>query len=241
MTMGLSVIDLSRPPVLAPMSFAIRPGEIVGLVGPNGSGKTTLIRALASLTQGPGRILCDGTDVAAMPRHKRAAAIAYMPSERTIGWPMRVRDVVALGCSAIGRCGEAAIDRALTLTDSAAFADRTVDRLSTGERARVLLARALVARPRYALLDEPVANLDPHYQLAILDMLRAEARHGLGVLVVLHDLSLAERHCDRLLLLDGGRLVADGKPAEVLTADHLARTFRLRREDGAWERACVGT
>lgn len=149
---------------------------------------------------------------------------------------MRVSDVVALGLMPLGGGDTAAIDHALTLADAGDFTDRRIDRLSTGERARVLLARALVARPDYLLLDEPTANLDAHHQLTILDVLRAEAARGAGVLVTLHDLSLAERWCDRLLLLDAGRLVAEGAPDTVLTDDRLRSIFHVRRGSQGWER-----
>lgn len=236
MTAALAAMALARPPMLAPTSFELRPGAVVGLIGPNGSGKTTLLRALAGLTAGPGQTLLDDrplSELAAMPRARR---LAYLPTEREAGWPMRARDVVALGRMPFGGADDGAIERALQLTDTLAFADRRVDLLSTGERARVLLARALAGRPDWLLLDEPTANLDAHHQLAILDVLRGEAARGAGVLVTLHDLALAERWCDRLLLLDGGRLVADGAPADVLSATMLRDIFHVQRGAHGWER-----
>lgn len=233
---ALVATGVARLPMLQPTSLEIRPGEVVGLIGPNGSGKTTLLRALASLTAGLGEVMLDGCPVSSLAAAIRSRRIAYLPAEREAGWPMRVRDVVALGLMPFGGGDPAAVGHALALTDAGEFAERSIDRLSTGERARVLLARALVGRPDYLLLDEPTANLDAHHQLAILDVLRGEAARGAGALVTLHDLALAEQRCDRLLLLDGGRLIAQGLPSEVLTESRLGEIFHVRRARLGWER-----
>lgn len=235
--MRLSVQDLARAPMLAPVSFAIEPGEIVGLIGPNGAGKTTLLRAVAGLTRGPGIVRIDGTDVAALSPNARARRLAWLPADRGTVWPMRVREVVALGQMPLGRRDEAAIEAALAAVDGMIFVDRTIDTLSTGERARVLLARALVTRPPLLLLDEPVANLDPQHRIAVFDTLRRAADAGAAVLLALHDLDLAQARCDRLLLIDGGRLIGDGPPGEVLDAATLARVFRVARGAQGWQAA----
>lgn len=236
MNEGLISAELARPPMLAPTTLRVARGEVVGLIGPNGSGKTTLLKALAGLTRGPGWSALDGVPFMDIPAVHRARRIAYLPAEREAGWPMRAADVVALGLMPFGGGDGAAVTRALELADALPFAGRRVDRLSTGERARVLLARALVGRPDFLLLDEPTANLDAHHALLILDVLRAEAAHGAGVLVTLHDLPSAERWCDRLILLDGGRVIAQGSPAEVLTAERLLDVFHVRRGATGWER-----
>lgn len=236
MTPGLAADTLARLPMLQPTSFTLKPGEVVGLIGPNGSGKTTLLRALAGLSAGPGRTLVHDEPLSGIPAGVRARRLAYLPADREAGWPMRARDVVALGRMPFGGIDDGSVARAIELTDAVAFADRRIDMLSTGERARVLLARVLAGTPDWLLLDEPTANLDAHHQLAILDVLRGEAARGAGVLVTLHDLALAERWCDRLLLLDDGRLIADGSPAAVLTAARLADIFHVRRGEHGWER-----
>ena len=229
--------NLARPPALVPLSLTIEPGELVALIGPNGAGKTTLLRALAGLTRGPGSVTADGADLATMAPAVRARYIAWLPADRGIAWPMRARDVVGLGLLPLGGDDPAAIDSALVAVDALAFGERRVDMLSTGERARVLLARALVAGPALLLLDEPVANLDPYYRIAVLDILRTQADRGVGVLVALHDLELAAARCDRLLLLDKGKLVAAGRPQDVLTPEALASIFRVRHGAGGWHRA----
>ncbi|MEY2883514.1 MAG: hypothetical protein RL490_1238, partial [Pseudomonadota bacterium] len=155
-------------------------------------------------------------------------------ADRDVAWPMRADALVQLGLGPGAAADPAAVAAALAAADAQDFAARRVDTLSTGERARVLLARALVARPAWLLLDEPVANLDPWHRLHIMALLRAEAARGAGVVVALHDLDLARASCDRLLLLHQGRLVADGAPDAVLTPDNLAAVFRIRAGPAGW-------
>ncbi len=221
--------------VLHDLKFALRPGEIVALIGPNGAGKSTLLRALAGLLPVDGRILLAGRPLGSWSADARARFLAYLPQEARIHWPMPVRRVVAVGripwldwTAHLSSADEEAITEAMRLTTTTALAERPAARLSAGEKARVLLARALAGEPRVLLADEPVAALDPYYQMAILDLLRRLAHEReMAVLVSLHELTLAARYADRVLLLDRGRLVADGPPRSVLTRRHLARVYHI--------------
>ena len=232
--MRLTADRVSRPPGLVEASVLVSGGELVGLVGPNGAGKTTLLRALAGLTAGPGIIALDGISLAALPPQVRASRVAWLPAGREVGWPLKVRDLVALG---LGGCDDpAAVARALAKVEAQTFADRRIDTLSSGEAARVLLARAMVGNPEVLLLDEPVANLDPAFRLAIMEELRSAADAGAAVVVALHDLDLAAQFCDRLWLMAEGRIAADGAPGEVLTPDRLAHVFGIARGPAGWGR-----
>jgi iron complex transport system ATP-binding protein len=232
---ALVATGIARPPMLAPLALALQPGTVTGVIGPNGAGKTTLLRALAGLGGGPGVVTVGGARLAGLSPAQRTRRLAWLPSTRDLAWPMRADDLVQLGLGPGAPRDAAAVAAALVATDAAGFAARRVDTLSTGERARVLLARALVASPDWLLLDEPTANLDPWHSLAVMARLRAEAARGAGVVVALHDLDLARRHCDRLLLLAEGVLVADGPPAAVLDAGNLARVFGIRDGGDGWE------
>ena len=229
----LAATGVVRLPGLRSAAVGLRPGELVGLIGPNGAGKTTLLRALLGLSRGPGLVTLDGVPITSLASATRAKRMSWLPADRSVAWPLQVRDVVALGLMVKDR---AAIAAALARVECSAFIDRRTDTLSTGERARVLLARALVTRPDYLLLDEPTANLDPYHRLTVVAALRAEVARGAGVLVAMHDLELARSCCDRLILLSSGELIADGAPAEVLTPARLAAVFQVRAVDGGWER-----
>jgi iron complex transport system ATP-binding protein len=237
-------VTLGRRRVLDDVAFAVRPGEAVGLVGPNGAGKTTLLRALAGVLRPErGAVHLDGAPVEALPRGRFAAKVAYLPQGGGSFWAVPVRTLVMLGrlphrnrWSGPSPADEAAVTAALAATGTQELADRPVTELSGGERARVLLARALAGEPRLLLADEPVSGLDPYHRLEVMEHLRALARAGKAVVVVLHDLTLAARFCDRLVLLDGGRVAASGAPAEVLTPERLDSVYRVRalhgRENG---------
>lgn len=215
-------------------------GELVGLIGPNGAGKTTLLRAMAHLTplQG-GSVALDGVAMGSLDPRERARRVAYVEQSGAAAWPVSVADLVGLGrlphlkaFSKQGPGDEDAIAAALAATGCQHLAGRSVDTLSSGERSRVLLARALAGKPEILLLDEPVAALDPAQQLAILTLLRHLAAQGLGILAVLHDLPLASRFCHRLILLKDGQVMADGPPEIVLQDQVLADLFGIEVASG---------
>ncbi|MFD1704333.1 ABC transporter ATP-binding protein [Methylopila henanensis] len=215
------------------VSLNLKPGAFVGLIGPNGAGKTTLFRALAGLrTPDGGETLYDGRTLAQIGRRAFAKRLAYLEQTAEAHWPLRAEHVVALGRlphRGFGRAAlasdAAAVDRALRAADAEAFRGRLMRELSGGERARVLLARAFAVEGEWLLADEPAAALDPAHQLGLMERLRAAARRGMGVVVVLHDLTLASRFCDRLILMAGGRILGDGRPSEVLTDAAAAEAY----------------
>lgn len=233
------VARMGAATVLDGVSLSVAAGELVALCGQNGAGKSSAIRAgrgLTVLQSGVAKL--GGEDVRRLSERERGARAAYLPQERHIAWNLPAIEVAALGAPFLA--GDAALDRAqaaLTEVGAAHLADRGVAEMSGGERARVLLARALVVQAPLLLADEPVAGLDPDAQLLVLERLRARADAGGGVLVSLHDLTLAARIADRVVVLNAGRVVADGAPAEALSPAVLRSAFHL---DGVWVEAPDG-
>ena len=213
--------------VLDGVSLTVGAGECVGLIGPNGAGKTTLMRAALGLLPAEG-----SASLAALPPQARARAAAWLPQSREIAWALSVETVIALGrlphlgpAARPGPADRAAIDAAISRMGLEAFRTRIATRLSGGEQARVLIARALAQDTPLLMADEPIAGLDPAHQIATMQVFADLAREGRAVILSLHDLGLAVRHCSRLVLLRGGRLEADGAPAEVLTPENVERVF----------------
>lgn len=214
-------------------SIAARPGELVCLVGPNGSGKTSLLHAIAGIGGPAGEVRIDGHDPRRAGPDERRRLLSYLPATRDIAWPLAARDLIALGLP--GGKGEAEIDRIVGELSLEDIAGRRIDRLSTGERSRVLIARALVARPRLLLLDEPVANLDPLWQLRLMDHLRLITRRdGQAALIAAHDLDLAAAYADRLVIMRDGAIAAEGEPGLLLASALIPEVFGIERRDGAW-------
>lgn len=218
-------------------SLALRGGELAVLVGPNGAGKTTLLRALAGLIPADGAIELGGEPLASLKARERARAIAYLPQGHVFHWPMSVAAIVMLGrephadpFSATSAKDRAAVAHALATTETDGFAERAVTTLSGGERARVALARALATQAPVLLADEPTASLDPRHQLVVMELLRQAARGGNAILATMHDLTLAARFADRVIVMHQGRLVAEGAPGEALSPERLAEVFGVEAQ-----------
>jgi iron complex transport system ATP-binding protein len=228
-------VTLSSRRVLENVSLSLASGHLVALVGPNGAGKTTLLRALAGLQPSTGHIVVDGTALADLSLRERAKRFGYLPQGHLVHWPLVAKDVVALGRyphggtdpARLAPADQAAVQRAMQATDTIGFADRIVTELSGGERSRVALARVLAVEAPIVLADEPTASLDPRYQLDVMTNLRRTADNGVLVIVVTHDLGLAARFADTVLVMSNGRLVAQAAPDEALSDAILADVFRI--------------
>jgi iron complex transport system ATP-binding protein len=227
-------------PVLNGAAMSVEAGEVVGLIGPNGTGKTTLLRALAGLiTVDEGTVTLEGQPLATMAHDARARAVAYLAQGGESNWAVSVETLVGLGrlphmgpWRGMSSSDRAAVTQALADCDAESLTSRPLNRLSGGERARVLLARALAQEPKVLLADEPVAGLDPAHALDVMAVLRARACNGAGIVVVIHDLTLAARHCDRLVLIADGRVLAAGVPDAVLSDANLASAYGIRAHRG---------
>lgn len=229
MALGNASVRRDGRTVLEAVTLSVAPGELVGVVGANGAGKTTLLRAALGLARlNSGRAELGGRDVAQLSDPERARLAAYLPQDRHVGWNMSAWRVASLGAfhrpPAVARAAACA---ALARVELRGLEDRGVLDMSGGERARVLLARLLVTGAPLLVADEPIAGLDPDAQLLALDLFREEAARGAAVVLTLHDLSLAARCCDRLVVLAAGRIVADAPPAVALSPAVLAGAFGL--------------
>lgn len=211
---------------LANVSAALKPGEITAICGPNGAGKSSLLMALANLLPlDSGSVSLDGEALASLHPQERARRVGYLPQSAEVAWDVSVHNLVALGRLPHRDRGETAIEGALEATHLTDMRDRPVSTLSGGEKARALLARVFAGEPQWVLADEPLAALDFYHQFEVLASLRAAAKMGRGVVLVLHDLALAMNHADRVLVLGEGRLLADGPPEEALGVEMIMQNW----------------
>jgi len=234
MTALVAAKQLALPGRLEPTDLYLQAGQLTCLVGPNGSGKTSLLHAIGRIGGPKGEVSIAGIDPAKVPPSRRGHMLSYLAASRDIAWPLIAHDLVALGQPE--DVSPARIAETLSLFGLDSLADRRVDRLSTGERSRLLIARVLAADATLLLLDEPIANLDPLWQLRLLDHLRSMLwGANRAVLVAMHDLEMARRYADRLLIMNEGRIVADGEPAALLASDHITAVFGIVPSASGWQ------
>jgi iron complex transport system ATP-binding protein len=243
---GLGVTLAGRV-VLNDISVSLAGGHLVALVGPNGAGKTTLLRALAGLVPSEGAIHVCGDALSSLPLRERARRFGYLAQGHIVHWPLPARDIVALGRyphgatdpSRLTPTDSEAVLRAMQVADVVAFSERRVTELSGGERSRVALARVFAVEAPVILADEPTSSLDPRHQIDVMKSLRSAADKGTLVIVVTHDLGLAARFADRVLVLSDGRLVSQGAPAEALSEHVMADVFRISAFRAEYQREAV--
>lgn len=230
------VLALDDREVVSGVTADLAGGQLIGIIGPNGAGKSTLVRGMLGLLPAvSGEVRVDGRRIEDIPPGDRARKLAYLPQGQNLHWPLTVERLVALGrlpyigpLSRMSELDREAVNEAMRRTEVAHLAQRTVTELSGGERARVMMARALAVGAGGLLADEPLAALDPGHQIDMMTLLEREAREGALVVVVLHDLTMAARHCGRLLLMNRGRVAADGPPDAVMTSRNLSEVYGIK-------------
>ena len=226
--------------LLQDIHLNLQAGELVGLIGPNGAGKSSLLKILAGLEKpSSGLVKFQGQILHKLSAQQRSRQLAWLAQGGSIHWPLTVERLVALGrlphlatWQSASNQDQAAIETAIQQTGIEHLRTRDATTLSGGERTRVLLARALAAEPSVLLADEPIAALDPGYQLQTLELLRSFSQGQRACIVVLHELSLAARYCDRLYLLQTGCIVDTGSVNKVLSAENLKNVYKIECEIG---------
>ena len=220
-------------PILSSIDLHVERGQMVGLIGPNGAGKSSLLRLLTGVEPGcRGEIRFDGRPLAQIPAMERARRLGYLVQDASASWPFSVEKVVGLGRIPYQKWWQQEsdedrlkVEQALEKTETLAYRNRVVTTLSGGEQTLVMLARIFATEPELIFADEPVAALDPYHQLHVMEILREHARGERAAIIVLHDLGLAARFCDRLYLLNHGRLHSSGVVAEVLNRENIAEVY----------------
>ena len=221
-------------PTLANVSLSIAAGERAAVIGPNGVGKTTLLKLMSGvLPPAEGWVLLDGHPLSSIPRRELARKVAIVPQQFVVPFAFTARELVELGrtphlrfLAGLGTADRYSVDRAMELTDTAPLGERIFNELSGGERQRVMIAMAVAQEPKILLLDEPTQQLDITRQAEILDLVaQLNRREGLTVVAAIHDLNLAARYFERLVVLHRGSVLADGPPAEVLSTDLLQKAY----------------
>ena len=229
-------VTIDGAPLVNDVSFTLSPGELVIMLGPNGAGKTlTLQHAIGLDTPASGVATLNAQDAHTMPPLTRALQLTYLPQTRPLAWPVRVRDLVALGRFAhgthLGKLSpedENATAAAMQACDITHLANRKASTLSGGELARVHCARAFAAETPLLIADEPVAALDLRHQFGIMDLFKTYVSKGGGALVVLHDVALAARFADRLIWMKDGQTIADGPVTDTLIEQRLADVYAMK-------------
>jgi iron complex transport system ATP-binding protein len=228
-------VRLGGARILNGVSMSASPGDFIGLLGPNGAGKSTFLRTALGLVSYDGSILVAGQPSSRLTAAERARLIAYVAQEREVAWPVSVEALVTLGRSPhrgqfakLSNVDLNAIEYAMERMDVSHLRKRLVPTLSGGERARVLIARALAQETPVLLADEPAAGLDPAHQLALVAIFRELANEGRTVIASMHELTLAGQGCGRIVLMSGGKIVADGPPRIALTEETLANVYGIR-------------
>jgi iron complex transport system ATP-binding protein len=231
-------VTVENKEILKDISLSFDRPELIGLIGPNGAGKTTLLNALATLLPQnqilTGTVELEGVLLKNMSHKHRAQKIAYLAQQHDVHWPISVRTLISLGrhpfltpFRQMTEEDNSIILKAMNATDCLELKNQKIETLSGGEIARVMLARALASETPILLADEPMASLDPHHQLKVMEILKEKATRGTIVICVLHDLTIASRFCDRLILLHEGKMIVEGKNDEVLQNHYLEKTYQV--------------